>query len=252
MTEETGAIETTEAPAEAAQTTEAVAEDARFDFVNDKYRVDGRSEQESLELQAKSYNELSSKFGAFTGAPDEYAVALTDELADAGVVIDKDDPLIEQAMEFAKNSNMSQDGFKDMVNLYAMTQVAEQKAIQDNMAEEMKALGSNAEKRIAGINDWANANLDAETVAGLQEAATTAAGIKAIEALISKTRGAPVAAENVQPAASVTKSELSDMQFALDDYGNRRINTDPAYKAEYRKKMEALYGNEPNRQIMGS
>jgi len=123
--------------------------------------------------------------------------------------------------------------------------------MQDNIKEEMKSLGPNAEKRIDGINAWANANLDAETIAGLQEATTTAAGVKAIEVLISKTRNAPVAAESAQPAPSVSESEVREMQFAKDDNGMRKIQTDPAFRAEYERKKAALWGNEPYKQIIG-
>lgn len=41
-------------------------------------------------------------------------------------------------MKFAKDSNMNQEGFNHMVNLYAMTQIAEQTAIADAKTEEIK------------------------------------------------------------------------------------------------------------------
>ena len=253
MTEEAGAAEGAEAPQEGAAvaTPEVAVDDGRFDFVNDKYRVEGRSEQESLELQAKSYNELNSKFGAFTGAPDEYAVALSEELSDAGVMYEADDPLLQGAMEFAKETNMSQEGFGKLLELWGTAQLAEHQATQDHLAEEMKGLGVNAEQRIDGINSWANANMDAEGVAGLQEVIQSAAGVKAIEQLITKTRNAPVAAENVQPAAGITAAEVQAMQFATNENGQRLINVDPIAKAKFQKAHDLLHGTEPHRQMIG-
>lgn len=254
MTEEAGAIEGAEAPQEgAAEVTPEVAavDDIRYDYVNDKYRTDGRTEQEALEIQAKSYNDVNSMLGGFTGAPDEYEVALSEELADAGVMYDADDPLLQNVLEYAKKTNMNQDSFSELLGIWGTAQLAEKQAMQDHLAEEMKGLGVNAEKRIDGINSWANANMDAEGVAGLQEVITSAAGVQAIEQLIAKTRNAPVAAENVQPAAGITAAEVQAMQFATNENGQRLINVDPAAKAKFQKAHDLLHGTEPHRQMIG-
>jgi hypothetical protein len=211
-------------------------------FKSDKYN--------SIDDQAKAYTELEKRFGSFTGAPDEYEVSLSAELSEMGVAIDSDDPLVEKAIEFAKHSNMSQEGFKGMIELYAQSQLAESKALEEHKAAEMTALGKDADKRIDGILQWGNANLDSETMAGLEEAAQSAASVKAIEALIAKTRNAPVAAE-VAPAPSVTDQEVREMQFAKDEFGNRKINSDPAFKKLYQQKRDALYGTGEHRQIVG-
>lgn len=236
---------------EVEQTTESVEQSERYDFVLDKYRADGRSEDESLQLQAKSYAELQSKFGAFTGAPDAYEAKLSDELIEAGAQLVDGDPLMEAAMEFAKDSNMSQEGFNKMLNLYAEGQLAEYKAMEDLKAEQMAALGSDAGKRIEGINNWIDANMDAETAEGLRGIIQTADGVKAVEQLIAKTRSAPVAPTDAPPAPSVTESEVRDMQFAKDEFGGRRIQTDPAFRKEYERKRDMLYGTQEHRVMIG-
>jgi hypothetical protein len=229
----------------------APSEPARYDFVLDKYRADGRSEDESLQMQAKSYAELQSKFGAFTGAPEEYTASLSDELIEAGVTLDNDDPLLEAAMAFAKESNMSQDGFNGMLNLYVESQLAEANALQEMKEEQMKALGSDAPKRIENINNWIDANMDAETAEELRGVIQSAGGIKAVEQLIAKTRSAPVAPSDAPPAPSINPMEVQEMQFATDEHGNRRINVDPAFRKEYERKRDALYGTEEHRQMIG-
>lgn len=253
---------TTEAPA----TTEAVdqsqdltstpegsseADAPTYDFILDKYRTGDRTEQEALELQAKSYVDLNSRFGSFTGAPESYEAALSDELTEAGVELIPDDPMIEGAMELAKDLNMNQEGFSKLVNMYGQMQLAEFQALEQQKAEEMKALGSNAGQRIEGINNWINANMDAETAEGLQSVVTTAAGIKAVEQLIAKTKNAPVAPQDATPAPSVTAQEVQEMQFAKDEFGGRKINSDPNFRKEYEKKKNMLYGTGEHRQMVG-
>lgn len=228
-----------------------VGQEDRLDFVLDKYRADGRSESESMQMQAQSYKELESKFGSFTGSPDEYEATLSDELVEAGVELDMDSPLMAAAQQFAKDSNMSQDGFNQLVGVYAESLVSDNMALESAKAEEMKSLGNNAQQRIDGINQWAEANLDEETIAGLQDAAQSASAVKAIEALINKTRNAPAAAENVQAAPAVSEGEVREMQFAVDDNGQRKINVDPDFKREYERKRDALYGTSENRQMIG-
>lgn len=223
----------------------------KFDFVSDKYRADGRTEQESLELQAKSYTELESKFGSFTGSPDEYKFELSDDLVESGLEIPADDPMVVKAMEFAKESNMSQEGFNSMVNLYVNQQLAEQQAVSDIKAEEVKALGSNAQNRLDTIDKYVAANFDEEIAGAIRGMVTSADSVKAIEAIIQNSRTAPVAADDAKPVASVTEQELKAMQFETDDNGNRKMQTDPAFKAEFKRKQALLYGDAPYRQSVG-
>jgi len=226
------------------EVTEEVAEVEHPEwFKADKYKT--------IDDQAKAYGELEKRFGSFTGAPESYEASLSDELIEAGVELLPDDPLMEKAIEFAKSSNMSQEGFNSMVQLYAESQLAEHLALDEYKASQLESLGNNATQRIEGINKWASANLDPESYEGLKGVITTAEGVKAVEALISKTKNAPVAATDTAPAVSMTQTELDAMYFAKDDNGNRKINTDPSYKAEYERKRDALHGNAPFRQMIG-
>ena len=113
------------------------------EWLQGKYVTEGKTQEESIAEQAKAYPELAAKFGAFTGAPEEYAdIVLSDELKELGVEISNDDPMLVAAKEFAKESNMSQEGLSGLVNLYAMQQVAEQKANDEYKADQMKQLGN--------------------------------------------------------------------------------------------------------------
>ena len=244
-------IQTTESVEATTETQETAATEERYDFVLDKYRAEGRTEAEAMQLQAQSYSELQSKFGSFTGAPEEYEAAISEELTEAGVELVADDPMLEKAFELGKELNMSQEGMSKLINMYAEIQLAENKAYEEQRAENMKQLGNNAAARMEGINKWIDANLDNETAQGLRGIATTAEGIKAIEQLISKTKSAPVAPQDSTPVPSVTPQEVQAMQFAKDEHGNRKINTDPEFKKEYQRKRDALYGTQEHRQMIG-
>ncbi len=236
------------------QTTEQVVEQTTEapEWLQSKYIAEGKTQEESISEQAKAYTELSSKFGAFTGAPEEYAeVTLSDELKELGVEISADDPMLLAAKEFAKESNMSQEGLSGLVNLYAMQQVAEQKANEEYKVDQMKQLGNNAEARITNIQQWASKNLDTETLAGLEGFATNAGAVKALEQIIKLTGAKSVDVDDSTPTPGASESEIQAMQFELDSNGQRRINTDKAFKAKYQKMRNDFYGQEENRQMVG-
>lgn len=212
-------------------------------FKGEKYK--------SVAEQAKAYGELEGKFGAFTGAPDEYALELSNELTEQGVQIDKDDVLLTEAHKFAKDAGMNQEGFNQMINLYAMSKLAEAGAINEGRNDELKALGNNAQGRIDNINKWAGANLDEDMMQGFQEMTTTAASVQALEQLIAMTRNAPVSPAELEGASVANEAEVKAMQFEKDENGNRKINTDPEFKARYIKLRDRVYGSEDHRVVVG-
>lgn len=204
-------------------------------FKADKYN--------SIADQAKAYKDLEGRFGSFTGAPEEYTdIALSPELVEMGIEISKDDPLMEEALKFAKESNMSQDGLSKMVNLYAMSMAAENKSLEEFRTEELKALGNNADTRVSNLNSWANANLPAEMIEGFQAMATSASSVKAMERLVAMTRSAPIASDNAAPVSGPTAEEVKAMQFEKDEHGNRRMQTDPAFRQKFRELSNKVHG----------
>jgi len=248
MSEEIAEEQTTEAPVE--QVTEEVVTE-NPEWLQSKYLAEGKTTEESIAEQAKAYTALSSKFGAFTGAPDAYEVVLSDELKEMGVELQGDDPMLVAAQEFAKDSNMSQDGLNGLVNLYAMQQVAEQKADADYKAEQMKELGTNADSRIENIQQWAGANLDAETVAGLEGFATNAGAVKALEQIIKLTGHTSVDSDESTANNGSNAEEVQKMQFELDSNGNRRLQTDPEFRAKFNKMKNEVYGTQEHRVMIG-
>jgi hypothetical protein len=141
----------------------------------------------------------------------------------------------------AKESGMNQDMANKLVGMFVESQYADGLASGEaetaRQAEEMTKLGDNAQQRISNIENWSRANLTPEQAEGLQDAATTAAGVQAIEALIAKSKNAPMQTSDVNPASAISMEELTNLQFAKDEHGNRKMQTDP----EYRKMVQAKY-----------
>lgn len=251
--------DTADAPAENAEPSSnesVVAEMATgsqeqdFSFVLDKYRADGRSDTDAALEQAKAYGELQSKFGSFTGAPEDYEISLSEGLADKINLEDySEDPILNDAREMAKEWGMNNDGFNQMVDLYFRGQQAEVDALDQVRDEEMKALGNNAQRRLDNISDWAKANLDADASEALAGTLTSAASVQAIEALIAKTR-AVSQVQDAPQAPAVSAEKLREMQVAVDQFGNPKMN-DPGYARNVRKLYGQLYGEEPNAVTVG-
>ncbi len=201
--------------------------------------------------QAKAYKELEGRFGSFTGSPDEYSVNLSEELTEKGIEIGSDDPLYEEAMGFAKDSNMSQEGFDKLINLYAMSKVAEGDALEQHKTQELASLGDNAQARVDNLTNWGKANLPEDLYAGFTEMATSANAVRAMEKLVSMSRNAPISPDAVKPQSGISAEEVQKMQFEKDEHGNRRISTDPEFRAKFNKLKEQVWGAEDYRQIIG-
>ena len=212
-------------------------------FKKDKYGT--------LAEQAKAYKALEGRFGSFTGAPENYELNFSDEIKDQGLEFDKDDPLYESAVEFAKNSNMNQEGFDEMMNLYAMSKVAEGKAFEEAKAAELKALGDNAQARIDNLVNWGKTNLPEDLFQGFQEMAVSANAVRTMEKLISMSQSTAINPEKTEPRGGVTEEEVRQMQFEKDEYGNRRLQTDKEFRKRYEKLRDKVWGSQEHRNIIG-
>ena len=218
--------------------------DAPEVFKADKYA--------NITEQAKAYRELEKRFGSFTGAPEKYEVKLSEELTSKGFDISKDDPLYEEAVQFAKDSNMSQEGFDNMMNLYATSKLAEQEAYQKIRQQELEALGPRAQDRINNLVSGGKANLSEELYQGFEAMPVNADAVKALEHIIGMTRSAPITANgSTGTSGQISEEEVRNMQFEKDQYGNRRIQTDPEFRAKFRKLSSQVWGNHDHNIIIG-
>lgn len=201
----------TEAPA-----AEATVVDGNGETVSETTYLDGKYKSVS-ELE-KGYRELQSsyskKLGSFDGAPEQYTINEGLEVPDF-------------LQDWGKNNQLNNDGINSLVENFNSYQEQQNEAI---VAEQMKALGDNAKDRITNVNDFLRANLGDNH--GIDT--MSAAGVESIEKLIAMTKQAAPAVASSKPA--IDSDTLAQMRFAKDENGNRRMATDP----EYRARVEAL------------
>lgn len=205
-------------------------------FKSDKYKT--------IEDQAKAYNDLEGKFGAFTGAPEEYELTLPEGIDGE---FDLEDPMLTGFMEIAKEANMNQGVFTQMLHQYVGNLVG----MRPDAEAEMKALGDDAQGRLKALGDWGRANLDADQFEAFRNVATTADGVRVLEALVGHTREAKMPREDAASTSSTTADELKAMRYAKDSSGNIRIATDPAYRKKVDKAYADFYGTEPLNRVVG-
>lgn len=187
-------------------------------FVNGKYK--------SVSDLEKGYENLQKRFGSFTGAPEEYSMA-------EDISINAEHPLLAQIQAFGKENNLSNEGYNNLVGSLLESEKALQEQAQAQAEEVMKGLGPNAKERIQNIDDFVNANVEAnDDMKSLIDAAKEQpGGVELLEAFIKMSKGtAPASEQVVSPVKTYTKDELNKLQFATDDYGNRKMASDPAYR----------------------
>lgn len=223
-----------------------------YSFVLDKYKTDGRSIEESIAEQAKGYNEIRQKMGAQTGAPEEYELKLSEELSEKINIDDfKDDPLLQDFREKAKELNINNDSFNELVGLYFNQQVADDGAMELHREEQKQILGSRADQRIKNIEDYAGFNFDAETQKKISDSLTSADAVMAFEAIIGKTRNAPQLQDEdaAGGGGGPTHAELQLMMVAKDEHGQPKMN-DKAYRKMVDDHYDRMFGAEPHQQIV--
>lgn len=201
-------------------------------FIDSKYKT--------VAEQAKGYNELRKQFGSFTGAPEKY-----EEFTPEGFEINKDDPMLESAKEWAKTQNMSQDGFNSMVEMYAQVRAGEEKAIND-YAEEQKAQIENFDSRSKNVNDFLKAN----EMEALADMIGSKDQMEQFEKLLDMA-GKATLDPNGEADSVPSEEEINKLMFEKDEYGRQIYNYSKERQVKVRKLLEARVGRGEHRKMVG-
>ena len=114
-------------------------------FMKDKFKT--------IEDQAKSYKELSSKLGKFWGSPEEnYKPDGIDGLED-------NDPLVAALTPALKELGISQDGFAHLVNGYMAANREMLKGFEDNLKQTLTTTDAHT---FQAVDKWMNDNMTKE------------------------------------------------------------------------------------------
>lgn len=243
-------MESVDSPVDNSQTVADMVADQKHDWVLDKFRTEGRSEDDAGIEQAKAYVELQKKFGSFTGAPDEYEYNVKDEWSEKGYEFNADDPIFDMAKELARELGMNQEGFDRLMDLEAMRTIAINEAERDFFEQEMKALGDNAAARVENMSKWGKANLSEDQYSAFEEMINSAQAVKVMESMIAMTRSAPVDVPDKVSNPGISKADLDAMQFAEDGFGNRLINTSPEHRAKFKEAQRQFYGDSDYHEVI--
>jgi len=198
-------------------------EAARPDYIQEKF-WDSEAASVNVENMAKSYNELNSKFGGFTGAPKEGYAPFEG--------YEEGDEMVSAFTEWAQKGNMSQDMLNEgFAILAAQAGVSAEVSVENELAK----LGDNPQARIDKVDNYLRSNLSADKYIEMAEVAKTAEGIKLVEALIPA-QAQPKLSGGIPSESGLTLADVHEMANKKDENGNYMRSVDPAYE---KKVMEA-------------
>jgi hypothetical protein len=140
-------------------------------------------------------------------------------------------------MEIGKKHGMNNDMFTETVTAIAQLQ---QEQAEARMQQEMKALGNNADYRLKNISDWAQSRLGVDEFDALKSMLTSAKSVEVIEKIMKQSMGTKIADESkVIASPTLTKEKIKEMQFAKDEFGNRKMN-DPEYRKQFNELVAKM------------
>lgn len=180
----------------------------------------------------KSYNELEKQLRstrAQTKAPEDYSLDF------AGENVKNGDPLVGFAKEWAKENNIHQESFENLVNGFIQQGQDIMKQQEVSAENERKLLGENANAIIKSNIDWADGLerkgiLSADDRMEMNEWGATAAG----QRLMQKMRN--LMGEQEIPVVSIDGQDFDPAEL-------QTMISDPRYKTDesFRNKVTNLY-----------
>lgn len=198
----------------------------------------------TVEEQAKAYSHAEKRLGSFVGAPEgEYAVNLPAQYKDV-VEVDTTNPVFAKLGEWARKSELSQEGYDGIIGLLAEYEASSYQP-PPTIDDAKKAIGANADTRLQSIGQFAGASLDAATQTALKEVLVPgnpllAKTVSVIEALMAKSRQPtmPKPGDGAPPPPVSELEAINKMQAEPDPKtpGKRLYET----SSEHRAKVEKL------------
>lgn len=187
------------------------------DFLLDKYK--------SVADQAKSYNDLYKKFGAFTGAPEQY------EVEHLGV--DPDQHTLKTLMDIGKELNMSQEGLDKLVG--RLTTAIEQEKESD-LESEISKLGDEGSKLMKQYKYFVDNHLQPEEREVARDWIRTAADLKVFTAMTNGVYNKRIPTENDVHLKNHFES-VSELRKEMAQ-NKDRFDSDKDYRNDWLKRMD--------------
>lgn len=211
----------------------------RPEFIPEKFW----DEQEGPDIEGmmKSLGELEKKFHRGDHkVPEQYNLDVLSEYN-----VPEDDALLTGFVSWAKANNVSQKGFDDIVGQFVGMSGDAVQQQQVNRADELKALGPNADAIIQGNKDWMDGLerkgiISADDLKELYFLGDVAAGQKVISKLRQMTGDmTPI------PTTPTAEGRMSQQEFkehAAVLMADPKYGSDPVYTRNVEKEFNEYYG----------
>lgn len=214
-------------------------DDGRPEKVPEKYWKDGNVEWPSV-LEERNF--LSSKLGAFKGAPKEgYELPEPEGLTGSW---DKEDPMLQTFLDKCTKANASQEFVSEILDFYARSQAEGPEVIEQRKQQELAKIGNDAPKRIKDVNDFLFASLDLKQAQALAANMTTAEAFTALEKLVNKAKPHRLPRDGGPNPSGHTAEGLRAMRFKTDANGQSMYENSGEYRSQVDRAYKEFYGEE--------
>lgn len=198
----------------------------------------------TVEEQAKAYNELEKRLGAFVGAPKDgkYEFKLPEGITGE---LDESHPLLAGFNKWAVEKQINNEAYNELLGMFAQYEAS----LAPDMNEVLKRVGEKADERIASVTNWARANLQGENFELVREALSGANAdvvFKALEAVVAKTRqpALPKPGQDVPGAAVTGLAAIQEAHAKRGPDGKLLVETDLTYRAKVDKMYQQFYAQQ--------
>lgn len=226
----------------------------RPDYIPEKF-WDAEAGAPNIENLAKSYIKLESTRGDPDKLREEWEgerLKARPESADKYELPEHDaldaeqlaaSPVVSLFREIAFEQGMDNEAFQKTISNYADSQIAQ---IEARLDEEKKALGENADVRLEAVTLWAEKNFKEDELSAIQQVATTAAGVRALEKLMGKGREGGPSLDEGEPLSGDDMTEEQARSLMQDPryWDNKRRDPEIVKKVQdfFQKKYGEVQG----------
>lgn len=197
----------------------APIEESRPDWLPEKFWVEGKPAYDKL---AQSYGELekmrgtlreklveelsAERLAARPETPTAYKLPEHEKLDQEQL---EASGVVQWWRQFAHEQGYNQEQFETAISTYAELQVKE---IEEGYQREFQKLGESATARIEAVQLWAGNYFNEEEQSAISAACTTAAGVAAMEKVMSALKGSGIVDNSVfEKKPEVTRADVEKM-----------------------------------------
>jgi len=226
---------------------ESISTTERPDWLPQKFwSENGEADYQSL---AKSYSELEG----FVGKKNEEVEAQVIERLEAEVKetlpeeasgyvtpempegINGDNPLMDEWKSYCFDRGLPQDDFNKGIEMFMQNGMNAGPSVE----EEMGKLGDNAKARTEAVGFWVNKNFTAEEGKAIEQMATTADGVKALERMMESQKST-IGSNSDLVSTRKTRKDLEEMM--LDPRYSNPSQRDAAYVKQIDEAFAKMFG----------